>query len=81
MGIGSSPAGTPGAPAAAPAAPASADSSSGQMSDRQKMAISMLLSQMGKGTPNMPGMQQQQMSGQPTSQTIQGGTVINPNAR
>jgi hypothetical protein len=51
------------------------------MSDRQKMAISMLLSQMGKGTPNMPGMQQQQMSGQPTTQTIQGGTVINPNAR
>jgi hypothetical protein len=77
MGIGSSPAGTPGAPAAS----ASTDASSAPITDRQKMAISMLLSQMGKGAQSMPGMQQQQMSGQPTTQTIEGGTVINPNAR
>jgi len=81
MGIGSSPAGTPGAPAASPAASASTDASSAPITDRQKMAISMLLSQMGKGAQSMPGMQQQQMSGQPTTQTIEGGTVINPNAR
>lgn len=68
------------APAAAPAT-AATPTSTATLTEGQKMALSMMLSQMNKGQQSMPSMQQQTMSGQPTTQTIAGGTVINPQQR
>lgn len=75
MGQGTS---QPPAIPATPAAPASAANTS-SLNDNQLKAITMLMSQLGKGGSVMPGGLPQQSKPTLQTQTLQGGTVFNPN--
>lgn len=76
MGQGTSP--PPVAPAA-PAAPATGAPNPSSLSDNQLKAITMLMSQLGKGGSAVPAGSQQQIRPGMQTQTMQGGTVFNPN--
>jgi 3-oxoacyl-ACP reductase-like protein len=73
MGQGTSP------PPVAPAAPATGAPNASSLSDNQLKAITMLMSQLGKGGSAVPAGSQQQIPPGMQTQTMQGGTVFNPN--
>jgi hypothetical protein len=61
-----------------PAAPATAAKSTSALNDNQMKAITMILSQLGKGGGAMPVGSQQQARPAMQTQTVQGGTMFNP---